>query len=366
MTYDGQPLRYVRFYNPTHGKMKDLAEVYEQKQREAPALTERWDLYWFTLQGKDASQEIEDPAAKSALVDFRRTYELQAIQANGMRTSGPIVQEMALKLQQLLTGREKVVAVAHSQGNLFVNDVYDALDAASRANVRTVHVAVAADTRRGEYITLAIDQVIRALRAVSNALRSTPPEMPIAALLDDPSGHGFSEIYMNRKYPAYETLKALIDSALVSVKNETTSLEGLFAVTLTSRRNADISVMEPSNRVIGSPGAQVSTANGFSKVGYAGVAQVLSATVDRYTACEVVEGIYPVSVRAGDTYNGADEIKVTLTALDLVHSAEHSFPPFAYGPAQVTFLAFDVQVKRDASGTPRVTVLPTGSFTFGQ
>lgn len=79
---------------------------------------------------------------------------------------------MIAQMRALLLERRKVLAVAHSQGNLFLNEVYDRVKPSLTAeSLRTVHVAPASATVRGPYVLNSKDLVIGASRPASGSPR---------------------------------------------------------------------------------------------------------------------------------------------------------------------------------------------------
>ena len=110
-----------------------------------------------------------------------------------------------------------MVLIAHSQGNLFVNQTFDDLKASHPASIaQVVHIAPASPTLRGDYLLASIDLVINALRITGiNTVPMANITLPPSA--KDPSGHGFEPTYLDTSRAAYGRSIAMISSALDGV-----------------------------------------------------------------------------------------------------------------------------------------------------
>src|SRR5699024_4699583 len=79
-----------------------------------------------------------------------------------------------LRLDALAAEGQKLMLVAHSQGNLFLNHAYDHIKpTVGRNSVNAVHIAPASPTLRGKHVLADIDLVINALRL--QGITTTPP-----------------------------------------------------------------------------------------------------------------------------------------------------------------------------------------------
>jgi hypothetical protein len=118
------------------------------------------------------------------------------------------------ELQQYADQDTGMVLVAHSQGNLFVNEAYKRL-LASRpgAKAQVVHVAPASPTVNGPWVLVDIDTIINGLRL--SGINSVPDyNTVIPTRSSDPSGHTFIGTYMDKTRAAYRTVRNRIFDAL--------------------------------------------------------------------------------------------------------------------------------------------------------
>jgi hypothetical protein len=132
-------------------------------------------------------------------------------------TQSPTYENRAAHLERLLRYADEgasLLLVAHSQGNLFVNNAHDAIRAA-RPNVaaQVVHVAPASPTLRGDYVLASIDLVINGLR-LTGANSVPPANITIPPRLRDATGHGFEPTYLDTARAAYARTRGLIVQSL--------------------------------------------------------------------------------------------------------------------------------------------------------
>ncbi len=159
--------------------------------------------------------------------------------------------EQRARIDTLVLEGNKLLFIAHSQGNLFANSAYAySRTKVSADSVKIIHVAPASPTVNGPHILADLDLVINGLRLTGSVPAITHS---IPGYLNRPPGlnnrrdilaHGFLEIYMN---PAIAT-RAAIDrqvqtelSALVRPPvTEGTGTVGFFTVTLTWNGTGDV------------------------------------------------------------------------------------------------------------------------------
>jgi hypothetical protein len=239
--YKNTALKYELFYNQTAcrdgwlGKvscLEDLAEVFEQRTIELEGVfAKRWETYWDLLAGRYRSEEsisgqllglfsTDNPllqwliAADNALSNALAASFLKIITLFAENPTYENRQQHLDRLTALDDNYSRLVLVAHSQGNLFVNSAYDALKATRPfASATVVHVAPASPTLRGKYILADIDLVINALRATgTTSVPGNNIEMPKS--LRDRSGHGFEATYLDKAREAYARTKDFIKENL--------------------------------------------------------------------------------------------------------------------------------------------------------
>lgn len=201
---------YFLAYNPTGGLPVDLAEVLAQKQVEFPgaSLVQMLRYLLTHLPGTLPSQLVNDLA----------TY--WAGWVNGHRSSYNTFDDVSLRgivdvVRANALPSNRVLLVAHSQGNLYANRVVEIVTTevapgwgrpVAEKSIGILSVATPAAYVAGQrsshkaYLTSNNDLVINALR--NGVPPATPPSVVLAPNItieltaDDPSGHGFREIYL--------------------------------------------------------------------------------------------------------------------------------------------------------------------------
>jgi uncharacterized protein YfaP (DUF2135 family) len=348
--YNNEQLLYRRFHNPTDGFLRDLAESFRQKELEQPAIRGRWELFFQILRGLDPGAGLSD------LV--REGSKLYAEKLIAQAAPQPIVDNFVATMQSLLAENRKIVAVAHSQGNLFLNSVYDKVKATLATNsLIPVHVATPAATTRGSYATSSSDQVINAIRLVlGNTLPSTI-NIPIAnATPFDPLGHSFVEIYLQSALPALQQIQGYINTALQTVQSPASAGNGgLFTVTLTWNGGGDVDLhaFEPS-------GSHVYYANTQGPSGFLDVDNISANGPEHYSVrCDVNTiqiGVYGVGINNFANATGRTAtVKLTAIGRDFNAVTLGVGDARGAGGDSSPIHVFNVRVVKNEDGTYRVT-----------
>ena len=240
--YKAAPLQYDWFYNQTScgeewyekgSCLEDVAEVFEQRSQEMGGVfVDRWETFWDVLAGRHAQATSFTGRLLGLLGDGGNAL-LQSLDATASALLNQLTRE-TLKLLTLFADSptyenradhmtrlwrhaddgSRMLLVAHSQGNLFVNSAYDALKAAKPgAHAQVVHVAPASPTLRGEYVLADIDLVINALRISGlNSVPSVNIALPLSSA--DRSGHGFEPTYLDKTRATHGKTRSLIGQSL--------------------------------------------------------------------------------------------------------------------------------------------------------
>lgn len=116
--------------------------------------------------------------------------------------------------------RKKLIFIAHSQGNLWVNKAYDYVTSQpgyDGNNIHVLHIAPASTklSPNSDYILSASDLVIHLLR-LSGLGSVLPPNLLIGPSLSDASGHGLSEIYLTNP-DSIKAVKASVHRGFLSL-----------------------------------------------------------------------------------------------------------------------------------------------------
>lgn len=228
--YKNEPVDYELFYNHTGSTvgasgLQDIAEVFMQRTQEVDdsgKLAKHWYLLWETLSGDPLGLWEETiagfPKAKNVLDALYESLVSKSVAAvSAMLNDPPTQADMTAhrnRLNVLAAGKRKLLLVAHSQGNLFVNLAYDHVRTKAPASaVQVVHIAPASPTLRGGHVLAGIDLVINGLRA--QGLHSVPPvNLNLAASASDASGHTLIGTYLDSSRPGRDTVQGLMRAAM--------------------------------------------------------------------------------------------------------------------------------------------------------
>lgn len=210
-------IAYTLFYNTTKG-WGDFVETFDQRLKEQDAILQnKFYLFFESLTGGgEYSDTITTsvPLFESFLGAMGKYVSAKSVAVisdtaayiGNMDNIEP--NTFALHIRQIdtiLASGQRLLMVAHSQGNLFANRAYAYFtEKASQQNLRVVHVAPASPTLHGEYTLASLDLVINGLRITFTTVPESNVEIPVYGFRgvsfadDDVTGHGFLEVYMNR------------------------------------------------------------------------------------------------------------------------------------------------------------------------
>lgn len=274
-TYQNENIKYELFYNQTGSDhpgstmLEDLAEVFIQRANEIDgSVAKRWELFWEIIQEnpKNDDPNFENiknkitkaiPESAKFFIDLYKEITTKSAAGWSYLLSNPQMEEdyktHLTRIKTLLLEKNKLLLVAHSQGNLFVNKAYDeAIKIVTPENVNVLHVAPASPTLKGNYVLADLDLVINALRVFGwSSVPQSNVNLPSSHLIsDDGSGHKFIETYLNPKRGPYFKFKDLFLSSLTDLKAPVGQTNiGFFTVTLTwdGLGDVDLHIFEPTN-----------------------------------------------------------------------------------------------------------------------
>lgn len=274
--YKEERLEYELFYNQSGTDrqgvtmLEDVAEVFQQRAIELDgALANRWEIFWETIgSSSDEASFLKRISTKIGGTSIELKNLLGALYTDVTTKSaagwayllsnpptGIDYTTQHTRIKALATEKKKLVLVAHSQGNLFVTQAYDAaLTVTDAASVKVIHIAPASATLRGDHALADLDLVINGLRV--QGLSSIPPSnvsLPASHLItDDASGHKLIETYLNASRDTFTKVKSLLQAALDALVTPTTQGNaGFFTVTLTwdGTGDVDLHTFEPTSHV---------------------------------------------------------------------------------------------------------------------
>lgn len=317
-SYKSEPIQYETFYNTTGSVsgatgLEDVAEVFKQRAHEIDSsgeLESRFEFFWESLSGeKTFSQRVINfyPSAGLLFEQLYTQITSKLMDAIAYLSSHPPTEanyaSHNTRLSTLALQRQKLILVAHSQGNLFANHAYDFIVAKIGAgSVKVVHVAPASPTLRGDDALAFIDLVINGLR-IQGATSVPPTNISVSELpasLSDASGHTLVGTYLDPSRGGRTRVKSLIDVALDALKTpvpsaNSTGSVGSFTITLTwdGTGDVDLHTVEPN-------GAHSFYGSRAGKVGYLDVDNIVGLGPEHYYAsCDAAvlqTGIYHVGI----------------------------------------------------------------------
>lgn len=358
--YQGEPVEYENFYNTTGTEngatmAQDIAEVFIQRANEIDTsgeLARRFEYLW------DAATDPKQPL----LTQLRNALNAPAMLLENIYTaiSTKLVASLAallsnpptaldhaqhrLTVDTLVTEGQKMLFVAHSQGNLFLNPAYDyAKNRLGTDSVAATHIAPASLTLRGPHVLADIDLVINGLRLFG---WNSVPQINLALPGSDKdlSGHTLNNTYLDASRPGRERVKQVAEQGLASLMppNPTAS-RGFFTTMLTWDGTGDVDLhsFEPA-------GAHVYYSNKSGQVGALDLDNTVANGPEHYYAscnpAQLQEGSYRFGI---NNYRNANGRTATLQV------------SFAQGGQPVT-RTLDVGVERrtagDSSPIPVLTV----------
>lgn len=371
-TFNNEPVQYESFYNHTGSTaggtgLQDIAEVFEQRAAEIDSsgeLGKRWEFFWESLSGeKTLTKKLIDlfPSAASVFSSLYTDIVSKIMAGWSYLLSNPPTEaDYAIhntRLDALAVQRQKLILVAHSQGNLFVNHAYDhIMPIIGSDSVKVAHIAPASTTLRGEYLLANIDLVINGLRAQG---LSTVPDinLTLPASISDVSGHALVGTYLDASRPGHSAVNTMITIAMQALTSPvTTGNTGSFTITMTwnGYGDVDLHTFEPN-------GAHVYYASKTGVVGYLDVDNVVSDGPEHYYAsCDsniLQTGVYHVGINNYARATGRIATVQVATSMNGVLATKTlSVGPVLGGSGNASPISvYDVTVTKDAT---------TGKFLF--
>ncbi len=326
--YNNQNVEYETFLNhsgKTDGDgataFQDIAETFIQRAEEIELdLGNNFEIFWSAISGDSDGflKKITNILGATSglltgtLSDLYTGISTESAALISKIASNPPTQEDYIKhstrIKNLALQGNKLLLIAHSQGNLFVNNAYHAalsIENYSADNIGIVHIAPASSITNGPHILANIDAVINGLRVFGN---STVPNvtvtLPFSHLKTDPSGHMLFPTYLNKNLATYTQVKKHIDSELARlIQPEKMAEIGAFTVILTwnGKGDVDLHTFEPK-------GYQVYYMDKTGSVGYLDVDNTVAEGPEHYYAsCDpdmLDTGTYKIGINNYDEAEG--------------------------------------------------------------
>lgn len=230
-SYKGEPIQYEVFYNHTGcgpgvagtlGCLEDLAETFVQRARQIDAsgeLAEQFEFFWESLTGDKTLTDKVTEIYPSTADTFSALYAdvvSKVVAGYAFALSNPPTNtdyaNHNARLDSLALQGQKLLLVAHSQGNLFATRAFDYIaPKIGSTSVSLIHIAPASTPTnlRGGYVLANIDLIINALRAQGLA---TVPDNNIALSpsRSDVSGHELVATYLDPTRPARAQISLML------------------------------------------------------------------------------------------------------------------------------------------------------------
>ena len=317
-------ITYGTSHNPSDGTLLDLLETFEQN------LQTDWSQFWRYLAGLDPMPGF----LQDELIEIANTVDENILRGN------PAVQDHVEKYNKLLSEGNKVVVVAHSQGNLFANIAYLGITSQYREGFGIVSIGNPDNyvAGSGPYTTLDEDIIIG----------SVPGSLPanvdnfFGINFRDFSGHMFATSYMATGHQAE---MKILDDAITTINGlsfpDTSLGNGIITASLSwgSNPDFDLHVFEPN-------GTHVYYRNLSGISGFLDRDDVTGYGPEHYyVSCDTVEaGTY----RFGVNYyygSSAETGILTLQAGDQIRSRQRTFTQWFYSSGDSTpYIMFELQV----------------------
>lgn len=317
-------ITYATAHNPSDGRLLDLMETFEQN------LQTDWSQFWRYLAGLDPMPDF----LQNKLIEIANSVDESILQNNSA------VQGHVEKYNKFLSEGNKVVVVAHSQGNLYANIAYLGLDSQYNDGFGIVSVGNPDNyvAGGGPYTTLDEDIIIG---SVPGSLSANLDNF-FGINLRDLSGHTFGKSYMAIDHQAETKILGDIINTINGLDFPYTTLgNGIVTATLTwgSNPDLDLHIFEPD-------GFHVYYRDMQGNSGYLDLDDTSSYGPEHYFAsCDTVEaGTYEFGVNYYYGYS-AETATMTLQAGDQIRSRQHTFYQSVGSSGNSTpYIMFELQV----------------------
>ncbi|MDT8378696.1 MAG: hypothetical protein RQ739_07375 [Desulfotignum sp.] len=317
-------ITYATAHNPSDGILLDLLETFAQNNQTG------WSRFWRFLAGLDPIPDF----LQNKLKEIANTIDESILQMN------PAVQDHVEKYNKILSEGNKVLVLAHSQGNLFANIAYLGIDSQYIDGFGIVSVGNPDSYVAGGslYTTLEEDIIIESIPLSLSA----NVDNFFGINLNDLTGHLFARSYMAIGRQAETKILSDIESKINSLNFPDTSLgNGIITATLTwgSNPDLDLHVFEPD-------GSHVYYERRYGSSGYLDYDDVNGYGPEHYyVSCDTIE---PGTYRFGVNYyrgRSAETGTLSIQAGDQIRSRQQIFTKWFSSSGNATpYIMFEVQV----------------------
>lgn len=238
--YNGEPVEYQLFYNDSYidgsglNVLADFAETFDQRTYELEQKQfDRWEAFWDIINGRTNSSIVQkisavfswfggfvrDSISQTLNAQIREFLKALTLLVDAPDTDQTRMKHHLINDSQTWKGK-KLIYIAHSRGNLWVNESYKHVTSQrgyGADNIHVVHIAPASPTLspNSDYILSTSDLVINGLQFTG--IGSVPtPNTTIAPSNLDIAGHGLIPIYLTHP-KSIGKIKASVDKAFSSI-----------------------------------------------------------------------------------------------------------------------------------------------------
>ena len=316
-TAQGERIKYHLFYNYTNG-FEDFVETFRQRLEEQDGLLQgKFELFFTANKGggswwSSITQAVSETGQILAAIADRYQANLLVRLTRDFQNppTGLNYDEHRLLIDSLVIEVPKLMFVAHSQGNLFVNAAYDyAVSKTSASAVGVVHIAPASPRLTGAHTLANLDVVINGLRPfgtvapITTAIPGYLLRPPGLNSETDILGHGLLEIYLNPSLATAEEIRVAVNAKIAALVPSTVrAATGFFTATLTwnGRGDVDLHTFEPN-------GTHVFYSKSQGTAGFLDVDNTAANGPEHYyascNASKLLTGTYRIAVA---NFSGAD------------------------------------------------------------
>lgn len=237
---NGEQIAYDVLYNPTDSYLEDFVETFEQRINEQGGILQgRFEFFFEIVNGSgnwweqiitatdiansNEAEKLFNELSDLYVASFRLTLAKFLVNTN----TNIVYKEHQKKIDSWIARGKKILLVSHSQGSLFANNAYDyAISKTKEPNsIKSVYIAPASPSVRGEYTLADGDIVISGLNSISKIKTlKTTASIPAYDFREpgineetDLFGHGLLEIYLNPSLETSDLIKKHINTALISL-----------------------------------------------------------------------------------------------------------------------------------------------------
>lgn len=256
---DEKKFKFELLYNDTYGRINDILEFMTQRADEVGI--DSYDLFVeIKTKNKKRLDEISGKYPFAGKVINELSLELNekffeyTIEMIDKNETENIYGRHKNSLESIIASDKRLVLIAHSQGNIFLNKAYDyASKNFKDGEIRVIHIAPAFMALKGEYVLSNNDKIINWFGDYYG--EGTVPEenMDIPFNINDIFGHQLIETYLNKSFYSSQYILSSIRSHLFFLEPENSIYDkrdtGFFRVSINTPRANEIRihVNEPEN-----------------------------------------------------------------------------------------------------------------------